>query len=138
MAMASRPTSGGNVDTEAADDFVLNTGTMITHARFVGLLPSGAPLSTITSVGVEIYRVFPQDSTNPPSGSVPTRVNSPSDVVFDARGGLTFTSSVLASSFTAANSVDMGINKIPSQTTGGEGAVSGEEGQRRCELQPAV
>ena len=125
--MASRPGSGGTIETEAADDFVLNAGAMITHASFVGLLPSGAPLSTITSVDVEIYRVFPKDSTNPPSGSVPIRVNSPSDVVFDARNGLAYNATVLASSFAAANSVDNGIFKKPSQTTGGEGPVSGEE-----------
>jgi hypothetical protein len=127
MAMASRPGSGGTIETEAADDFILNTGAMITRASFVGLLPSGAPLSTITSVDVEIYRVFPKDSTNPPSGDVPTRMNSPSDVVFEERSGLTFTASILASSFAAANSVDNGIFKSPNQTTGGEGAVSGEE-----------
>jgi hypothetical protein len=29
-------------------------------------------------VRLEIYRVFPKDSQDPPSGNVPTRVNSPS------------------------------------------------------------
>jgi Putative Ig domain len=127
MAMTSRPASGGLTETEAADDFVLSANMMITHATFVGLLPTGAPLSAITSVDVEIYRVFPKDSTNPPAGNVPTRVNSPSDVAFDARDGLTPTASVLAANFNAANSVVNGINKSPNQTTGGEGAVSGEE-----------
>ena len=36
-------------------------------------------------VRVEIYRVFPKDSANPPSGNVPTRTNSPSDIAFDER-----------------------------------------------------
>src|SRR5690348_1810738 len=59
---------------EPADDFVLNMLTLINSATFVGLMPSGA---TVTDVAVEIYRVFPLDSVNPPDGKVPTRVNSP-------------------------------------------------------------
>jgi len=42
---------------------------------------------------------------------------------------MTFTASVLSPSFTVANSVLNGINPFPNQTTGGEGAVSGEEVQ---------
>ena len=38
-----------------------------------------------------------------------------------AAGSLTFSASILNSTFTAANSVVNGINKIPNQTTGGEG-----------------
>jgi hypothetical protein len=65
---------------------------------------------------------------------VPTRVNSPADNVLDTRdsavvGQLTFSSALLNANFTAANSVLNGINPIPNQTTGGEGAVSGEEVQ---------
>jgi hypothetical protein len=84
-------------------------------------------------VVVEIYRVFPNDSTNPPSTNVPTRVNSPSDVAFDSRdsgsGTLSFTPGFQASSFTAANSVLNGINKFPNQKTLGEGAVTGQQVQ---------
>ena len=90
---------------------------------------------------VEIYRVFPADSdvgrTSGPTtfstSQVPTRVNSPSDVAFDSRdslavGELTFTSDTLANSFTALNSVQPGgIHPQPGQTTGGNGAVSGQE-----------
>ena len=129
MGMASRPGSVGVTEIEAADDFVLTAPTSLTSAAFYGLLPSSA---TILAVGVEIYRVFPFDSTNPPSGNVPTRVNSPSDVAFalrDSAGGLSFSTTVLASTFTVGNSVVNGINKIPNQTTGGEGAASGEEVQ---------
>jgi hypothetical protein len=79
MATASRP-GGGEI--ESADDFVLTHSTSITSATFTGLLPTGAPLTDIGAVVVEIYRVFPKDSTFPPSGNVPTRVNSPSDVAF--------------------------------------------------------
>ena len=71
------------------------------------------------------------DLVNPPSGKVPTRTNSPGDDSFaafaSADGSLTFTTTVLNPNFTAANSVVNGINPIPGQFTGGEGAVSGQE-----------
>jgi hypothetical protein len=126
IGMASRPGSVGVPEIEAADDFILSATTSLTSASFEGLLPSAA---SILGVDVEIYRVFPFDSTNPPSGNVPTRVNSPSDVAFttrDSATNLSFTSSVLTSTFTVANSVVNGINKIPNQTTGGEGPASGK------------
>jgi len=94
---------------------------------------------TISEVHVEIYRVFPSDSdvnrTNGPptfsTSQVPTRVNSPSDTALDdldsGSGTLTFSSTVLAASFTAANSIDLGIHPKPNQTTGGDGAVTGNE-----------
>jgi hypothetical protein len=82
-------------------------------------------------VTVEIYRVFPKDSQSPPSGNVPSRVNSPSDVAFGSRSSsaaeLAFSAVVLNASFTAANSVRNGIHKLPNQFTGGEGSVSGTE-----------
>jgi hypothetical protein len=130
MGTASRPGSGGGIEIESADDFILVSQTTIDHATFIGLLPLGAPLTNVTQVVVEIYRVFPLDSVNPPSGHVPTRVNSPSDVAFDSRNSassLTFTTSILNPSFTVANSVLNGIHPIPGQTTGGEGPVTGEE-----------
>jgi hypothetical protein len=127
MAMASRPESSGKIEIEAADDFILNSPTQVTNGLFTGLLVGNSP--TINSVHLEIYRVFPLDSTNPPSGNVPTRVNSPSDVAFDSRdvNPADLGTTVLNSSFTAQNSVLNGINKIPNQTTGGEGAVTGQE-----------
>jgi hypothetical protein len=133
MASASRPTSGANIEIETGDDFILNTGTQIQSATFVGMLPTGAPLSSISDVRVEIYRVFPKDSNTARTITVPTRTNSPSDVEFDdrdqANGNLTFTASILNASFSAANSVLNGIHPSPNQTTGGEGMVSGEEAQ---------
>ncbi|MDQ6708005.1 MAG: hypothetical protein M3Z85_18775 [Acidobacteriota bacterium] len=78
----SRPASPGLTETETADDFITTQPTMITTATFIGLLPVGASLSTVTDVGIELYRVFPLDSVNPPSGNVATRVNSPSDNAF--------------------------------------------------------
>ena len=130
MATASRP-AGAAIEIESADDFVLLSQTTIDHATFTGLIPTGEPLTNITQVVVEIYRVFPADSTDPPSGNVPTRVNSPSDVALDSRDGaggtLSFTASIVNASFTASNSVINGINKSPNQKTGGEGPVTGEE-----------
>ena len=127
----SRPGSSGVLETETGDDFVLTTNSHLTHATFVGLLPSGAPLSSVSQVVTEIYRVFPLDSSNPPSGRVPTRANSPSDVALlsrdSASGTLSFTAAVLNPSFTVANSVVNGINPIPGQFTGGEGPVTGQE-----------
>jgi hypothetical protein len=131
IAMASRPGSTGKIEIEAADDFILSGATSVTGGSFVGLLPSGASLSSISEVVVEIYRVFPNDSTNPASGNVLTRVNSPSDVAFASRdsltGGLSFTPALLSDSFTTNNSVLNGINKFPNQFTGGEGSATGQE-----------
>ena len=78
IATVSRPSSSGKIEIESADDFILNQTTSINHATFTGLLPAGVSLSTIGNVRLEIYRVFPKDSQDPPSGNVPTRVNSPS------------------------------------------------------------
>src|ERR1051326_904373 len=84
MASASHP-AGSTIEVETADEFVTTGCTTITEAAFAGLLPLGSPSTAVTSVAVEIYRIFPADSTNPPSGHVPTRSNSPSDVAFDVR-----------------------------------------------------
>lgn len=131
MAMASRPSSAGKIEIEAADDFILSERTILSQATFTGLLPAGVSAGDISQVRVEVYRVFPKDSVDPPSGNVPTRANSPSDVAFSERdtatGNLSFSTSVLDANFAAANSVLSGINKVPSQTTGGDGAVSGQE-----------
>jgi hypothetical protein len=121
------------LETETADDFILGQSALISGATFVGLLPTGAGLSSVTRVEIELYHVFPADSINPPDGRVMTRANSPSDnqfAAFDsAFGQLSFSTNVLNSSFTAANSVVNGINASPNQFTGGEGAVTGEEVQ---------
>jgi hypothetical protein len=95
MGTASGPAGGSlAVTTESADDFVTSSTTRIHSAAFTGLLAGGAAITDLAFVGVEIYRVFPLDSTSPPSGNLPTRTNSPSDVAFDSRnptaGTLTF------------------------------------------------
>jgi hypothetical protein len=132
MASASRIGGGGVVGIESADDFILSSPTSVTGGTFIGLMPATG--ATIENVTVEIYRVFPNDSNTVRTPNVPTRANSPSDVLFDSRsflaGGITsLTTSILAASFTAANSVINGINPKPNQTTGGEGAVTGHEVQ---------
>jgi len=133
MATASRPDIPSGTEIESADDFILSSHTKITSATFTGLLPTGAPLGNITDVVVEIYRVFPKDSTNPPDNRVPSRNNSPSDVAFDSRDSaaktLSFSAAILNASFTAANSVLNGIHPLPNVKTMGEGAVTGEEVQ---------
>lgn len=129
LASASRQDSSGHFEIESADDFILGQDTVLAHATFTGLIPIG---STIADVGVEFYRVFPLDSTNPPSGNVPTRVNSPSDVAFATRDSadvnLSFTTSILNASFTVANTVGAGgVHPLPNQTTAGNGSATGQE-----------
>ena len=124
MATASRPDGPNGIEIESADDFVLAAQTVLSSAAFVGLLPSGLSLANISNVIVEIYRVFPLDSSDPPSGHVPTRVNSPSDIEFVGRDGadaseLTFSAGVVNTSFTATNSVVNGVKPVPRQFTGG-------------------
>src|SRR5207253_3353472 len=131
-ALSRRP-STGKLETETADDFVFAQTTVITQARITGLIPLGTPLANITNVEVELYNVFPLDSAVPPSGNVPTRVNSPADVEIDSAtrdaslGTINFSATVLSASFSVANTVVNGINKIPNQTTGGEGPATGRE-----------
>lgn len=135
IATLSRPASGSTIQTETADDFILSQSTSLTSATFTGLLPSGAPLSNISQVEIEFYHVFPADSVNPPSGNSFTRNNSPSDVEIASAtrdslaGTLSFTGTVLNPSFTVANTVVNGINRVPGQFTGGEGPATGEEVQ---------
>src|SRR5579864_4581065 len=133
IATASHPAGPGSLEAETADDFVLGQSAVVSNATFTGLLPIGTPLTAIANVEIELYHVFPADSTNPPDGRVLTRTNSPSDNEFAAfdsgLGSLGFSASILNSSFTAANSVINGINALPNQFTGGEGAVTGEEVQ---------
>jgi hypothetical protein len=133
VATLSRPASPGKIQTETADDFVLTQNTLISKAAFTGLMPAGTRLGNIRQVEVEIYHVFGKDSVNPPSGKVPTRVNSPADVEIGSAtrdsldGSLGFSAFLVNPSFTAANSVRTGIHPIPNQKTGGEGPVTGEE-----------
>jgi hypothetical protein len=129
----SRPSSPGLLETETADDFILSQQTSITSATFTGLIPQGAPLSSITRVEIEFYHVFPTDSANPPSGNVISRTNSPSDMEIAAatrdslNGSLSFSTSLQNSSFMVMNTVVNGIFPKPNQFTGGEGSATGQE-----------
>jgi hypothetical protein len=133
IATLSRPPSPGKIQTETADDFVVPQTVVISQATFTGLLPVGAPLTSIGGVEIEIYHVFPGDSNTNRVPAVPTRSNSPGDVEIDsatrdsADGSLTFSATIVNQSFSASNSVVNGINKSPGQKTDGEGAVTGEE-----------
>jgi hypothetical protein len=140
IATASRPEGDGKFEIETGDDFVLTSTTSITSATFTGLLTGDG---SVSNVRVEIYQVFPIDSevgrttgpdTTPPfqTPNVPTRANSPSDFAFleadAAVGSLRFTTTQVAASFTANNSVQPGgIHPKPEQHTGGAGPITGEE-----------
>src|SRR5262245_8706954 len=136
LGALSRRASPGKLETETADDFILQQTTVISQATITGLVPLGTLPENIKEVEVEVYHVFPLDSAFPPSGSVPQRSNSPSDVEIDSAtrakssGNLKFSASALNASLSVANSVVNGINKLPSSvTTNGEGSVTGEEVQ---------
>jgi hypothetical protein len=132
LGSLSQPAGAATLETETADDFILGETTSIKAATITGLLPLGTPLSSITNVEIEIYRVFPNDSAAP-SGNVPTRNNSPADVEIgiatrdSSQGTLAFRTALLSSSFSVQQSVVTGIIKAPGNVTHGEGPVSGEE-----------
>jgi hypothetical protein len=132
MGAASRRASPGKLETETADDFTLDQTTVISRATIVGLVPSGTQPQDIKEVEVEVYHVFPLDSAVPPSGNVPSRVNSPSDVEIGTAtragnsGTLTFSPNVLNSSFGVGNTVVNNL-KVATVPPGGEGSTAGEE-----------
>jgi hypothetical protein len=68
IATLSRTASAGKLETETADDFVLGQSALVTNATFTGLIVGGATPSNINNVEIELYHVFPVDSTNPPDG----------------------------------------------------------------------
>jgi hypothetical protein len=135
MASASRPDLPGVFEIESADDFVLTgSQTSINSASFTGLVVPGAGgTPSVSNVTVEIYRVFPADSSIG-IPRVPTRTNSPSDVAFASRdsaaANVSFSTMILAATFTALNSVQPGgIHASPNQTTMGNGPLTGQEVQ---------
>jgi hypothetical protein len=132
MGAASRRASPGKLETETADDFTLDQTTVIRRATIVGLVPSGTQPQDIKEVEVEVYHVFPLDSAVPPSGNVPSRANSPSDVEIGTAtragnsGTLTFSTNGLSSNFSVANTVVNNL-KVATAPPGGEGPTAGEE-----------
>jgi hypothetical protein len=130
-ALSRRP-STDKKETETADDFDLKKTTVITGATITGMIVPATPLANIADVEVEMYHVFPLDSVAP-SGNVPSRLNSPSDVEIasatrDARQGtLRFTTVLLDPNFLVKNTVVNGINKKPFNITHGEEQATGAE-----------
>jgi hypothetical protein len=131
IATATRPPSTGKIETETADDFVLDQHTTINSASFTGLLVGDVTTGSIPRVTVDMYRVFPNESDQTRTITVPTRTNSPGDVELVGRdtasNDMTFNATVINPTFNAANSILNGIHASPNQTTGGEGPVSGQE-----------
>src|SRR5262245_23258806 len=132
MGAASRRASPGNLETETADDFTLDQTTVIRRATIVGLVPSGTKPQDIKEVEVEVYHVFPLDSAIPPSGKVPSRANSPSDVEIGTAtragnsGTLTFSTNVLNSNFGVGNTVVNNLT-VAMSPPGWEGSTAGEQ-----------
>jgi len=132
MGAASRRASPGRLETETADDFTLDQTTVIRQATIVGLVPSGTQPQDIKEVEVEVYHIFSVDSAVPPSGKVPTRANSPSDVEIGTAtragdsGTLTFSTNLLNSNFGVGNTVVNNL-KVAAAPPGGEGSTAGEE-----------
>ena len=132
MGAAARRASPGRLETETADDFTLDQTTVISRATIVGLVPSGSLPQNIKEVEVEVYHVFPLDSAIPPSGKVPSRANSPSDVEIDTAtragnsGTLTLSTKVVNANFLVGNTVVNNL-KVATAPPGGEGATTGEE-----------
>ena len=129
IGMASRPQSNlGKLAIEAADDFAFDTATQLTGATFTGLLSTDfLSIGSISSVRVEIFRVFPFDSDTVRAINVPTRQNSPADHArWQRESGIEMR---FSTSFPvqgqALNSV---VNNIHPRTipTGGEGSVVGQ------------
>jgi len=144
LGALSQPATAGKLETETADDFILTETTAISQATIVGLIPSGIPLGNISNVEVEVYHVFPKDSVDPPSGNVPSRVNSPGDVEIGTAtrdgslGTLSFGTTLLNASSSVLNTVVTGINKKPANVTHGEGPASGQAVQIAITFNPPI
>jgi hypothetical protein len=126
LGALSRPASVNKLETETADDFVLDQTTVLTGATITGLVTTS--LANISNVEIEIYHRFPEDSIADRTPQVPTRQNSPSDVEIDSatRDGnnhtLRFSTALLNPTFTALKTV---VNSI--SVAQGEPAVTGAE-----------
>jgi hypothetical protein len=144
LGALSQPADTVSLETETADDFILTATTSIDQATITGLIPSGTSLADITNVEVEVYHIFPTESADPPSGNVPSRTNSPSDVEIDfatrdsSQGGLVFSTSLLDDNSSVLNTVAAGINPAPANMTNGEGPASGELVEITITFAPAI
>jgi hypothetical protein len=144
IATLSHPATADKIQTETADDFLVTNSIVISEVTFTGLLPSGAPLTSVTNVEIEFYHGFPSDSNTNRIPNVPTRANSPGDVEIasatrdNLAGSLSFATALVNASFTASNSVVNGIHSGQTPFTGGEGAVTGEEVQITVRFNPPI
>jgi hypothetical protein len=147
MAGGARLATTGKLAVETADDFLLPNQTTLETATFTGLIKEGPTSivgkSTVGVVSIEIYRVFPLDSTDPPAGNSPTRVNSPGDTAFTSADSMTGTLTMVSmttlnSGIAVSNSVLNGISAFPNQETGGDGSVFGAEVQLTVTFTPPV
>jgi len=133
LGALSRSGTPEKVETETADDFILDRTTVISGATITGLVIN-ASAANISNVEVELYHVFPLDSDPTRTSRVASRTNSPSDNEIDAAtrdgsdGTLGFSANRLATGFAVANTVINGINPSPSRTRG-EGSATGDEVQ---------
>lgn len=134
LGAVSQPADRSHIQTETADDFILNSETRLTGASFTGLLPTDTKPGDIKDVEVEFYHVFPGDSKARPIG-VTTRQNSPGDVEIGSAtrdsgdGSLSFTTRTVNASFGVAATVGDRIQGGDSQSefTGSDGPAKGEE-----------
>jgi hypothetical protein len=101
---------------------------LIYGAVFNGLTPPNITFDDIKTVRVEIYRVFPNDSDTTRTPTVPTRTDTPADVVFlepvgpraersTKDGTLGYTFVTLLERYPVATSIIDGINPVPGQAS---------------------
>src|SRR5436190_20333351 len=57
LGALSRSASPGKLETETADDFILQQTTVITQAKTIGLVPLATPLENIQEADIEVYHV---------------------------------------------------------------------------------
>jgi hypothetical protein len=76
--------SASKSETKTADDFMLKQTSVLTGASITGLMLPVARLRNIANIKVELYHFFPEDSVDPPSANVPSRVLSPANVGIDS------------------------------------------------------
>ena len=114
MGALSRRASPGKVETETADDFLLQDTTVITDATIAGLLPAGTPLDNIKDVEVEISTFSLWTPRSLSQGRCPCEqilldVEIGTATRARSSGTLEISTRVLNGSFMVANTVANGI-----------------------------
>jgi hypothetical protein len=144
LGALSQPAGTGSLETEAADDFILTATTTIAEATISGLIPVGnSPDGYQQRRGRDLSRL-PRGLADPPSGHVPTRVNSPGDVEIDdatrdaSQGTVAFSATLSDESFSVLEHRGDGINPAPENMTNGDGPASGEVVEIRITFTPPI